>query len=115
MATINKKLTQYQGYIQSVLKEYARNKPSNGDFEVLTVFDTERHHYQIVHLGWDNKRWIHHCTIHVDIRNEKFWLFQNLTEHEIERDLMAMGVPKTDIILGFVPENIRHMTDFGVS
>lgn len=114
MAKIQSKLEKYQEYIQNLLQTYAKNKPSNGNFEVLTVFDTERHHYQIVHLGWDNKRWIHHCIIHVDIRGDKIWLFQNLTEHEIEQELMELGVPRTDIVFGFVPKNIRHMTDFAV-
>ena len=114
MEVVSEQLARYQQIIQEVLSEYAKVKPANGDFEVLTVFDTERNHYQIVHIGWQGRRWVHHCTIHVDIRNEKFWFFQNLTEHEIEKDLMELGVPKTDIVLGFIPESIRHMTDFGV-
>ncbi|WP_390691838.1 element excision factor XisI family protein [Aetokthonos hydrillicola] len=28
----------------------------------------QRNHYQIVHLGWQHKRWVHDCVIHLDIR-----------------------------------------------
>ncbi|NET30379.1 MAG: XisI protein [Okeania sp. SIO1I7] len=95
--------------VQALLLDYAQFKPANGDFEVQTLFDTERNHYQILHLGWQNKRWVHHCTIHLDIRDEQIWLFKNSTEHDIEEDLMNFGVPKTDIVLGFVPAKIRAM------
>jgi hypothetical protein len=29
-------------------------------------------------------------------------------------ELVAAGVPREDIVLGFHPENVRHMTDFAV-
>ncbi|NES98234.1 MAG: XisI protein, partial [Desertifilum sp. SIO1I2] len=89
-------------------------KPSYGDYEVQAIFDTQRNHYQIVHLGWQNKRWVHHCTMHLDIRNEKIWIFKNSTEHDIAADLMDLGVPKTDIVLGFCPPEIREMTGYGI-
>ena len=114
METVNSPLKSYPNIVQELLLKYAKSKPANGEFEVQTIFDTERHHYQIVHLGWQGKRWVHHCPIHLDIRGGKIWIFRNSTEYEIEDDLMQLGVPKTDIVLGFLPETIRAMTDYGV-
>ena len=31
--------------------EYSQNKPTYGEIEVKTIFDTVRDHYQILHLG----------------------------------------------------------------
>jgi hypothetical protein len=82
--------------------------------EVEAIFDTQRNHYQIVHLGWQHKRWVHHCVMHLDIRNEKIWIFSNSTEHDIAADLVNLGVPKQDIVLGFYPPFMGEMSDYAV-
>lgn len=108
------KLEKYQQIIQQLLTDYAQNKPAYGEIEVELIFDTQRHHYQIVHLGWQHKRWIHHCVIHLDIRDEKIWIFCNSTEHDITADLMELGVPSQDIVLGFQPPFVRELSDYAV-
>ncbi|MEC4807321.1 MAG: XisI protein [Jaaginema sp. PMC 1079.18] len=114
MERIENKLTHYQQIVQQLLREYAKNKPAYGEIEVETIFDTQRNHYLIVHIGWEDRRWIHHCSIHLDIRNEKIWIFENATEHDIARDLVDLGVPKHDIVLGFHPPIMREMSDYAV-
>ncbi|MGB5961052.1 MAG: XisI protein [Coleofasciculaceae cyanobacterium] len=108
------KLANYQQIIQQLLTDYAQNKPAYGEIEVELIFDTQRHHYQIVHLGWQHKRWIHHCVMHLDIRNEKIWIFCNSTEHDIAADLIELGVPSQDIVLGFQPPFVREFSDYAV-
>lgn len=108
------KLANYQQIIQQLLTDYAQNKPTYGEIEVELIFDTQRHHYQIVHLGWQHKRWIHHCVMHLDIRNEKIWIFCNSTEHDIAADLIELGVPSQDIVLGFQPPFVREFSDYAV-
>ncbi len=114
MEGLRDKLTHYQQIVQQLLMDYAQNKPAYGEIEVETIFDTQRNHYQIVHLGWEDKRWIHHCTIHLDIRQGKIWIFANSTEHDITADLVNLGVPKQDIVLGFHPPFMREMSDYAV-
>ncbi|MFB8788617.1 MAG: XisI protein [Potamolinea sp.] len=108
------KLANYQQIIQQLLTDYAQNKPAYGEIEVELIFDTQRHHYQIVHLGWQHKRWIHHCVMHLDIRDEKIWIFCNSTEHDIAAELMEFGVPSQDIVLGFQPPFVRELSNYAV-
>jgi hypothetical protein len=61
------KLTQYRQIVQEILKEYGEAQPAYGNIEVETIFDTERDHYQIVHVGWEGQNWVHICIIHIDI------------------------------------------------
>jgi hypothetical protein len=68
MEGVMDKLTHYQQIVQQLLMGYAEVKPAYGEIEVETIFDTQRNHYQIVHLGWQHKRWVHDCVIHLDIR-----------------------------------------------
>ena len=108
------KLEEYKNYIQQILTKYASYKPSYGDVEVETIFDTERNHYQIVHVGWDNKSRVYGCSIHIDIINEKIWIQWNGTEVDIADELVQMGVPKQDIVIGFHSPYLRKFTDFAV-
>lgn len=93
---------------------YASSKPAYGDIEVETIFDVQQHRYQIVHLGRQHKRWVHHCVVHLDIRSNKIWILNNSTEHDVAADLVDWGVPKQDIVLGFHPPFMREMSDYAV-
>jgi hypothetical protein len=46
--------------------------------------------------------------------NGEFWLLHNTTEHKLAIELMELGVPNSDIVLGFFTPEMRHFTDFGV-
>jgi hypothetical protein len=108
------KLAKYRKIIQQILQNYSQQKPDNGNIEVENIFDTERDHYQIVHVGWEGQDWIHSCIIHIDIKNGKIWLQWNGTEDDIAADLVTMGVPKEDIVLGFQSPFMRKFTEYAV-
>lgn len=114
MENLTDKAARYQQIVQHLLLKYAESKPAYGDIEVETIFDTQRNHYQILHLGWQHKRWVHHCVMHLAIKNEKVWIFYNSTEHDIAATLVELGVPKDDIVLGFYPPFMREMSDYAV-
>jgi hypothetical protein len=52
--------------------------------------------------------------IHVDIKNEKIWIQRDGTEIGIANELIAAGVPKKDIVLGFHAPYKRQFPDFAV-
>jgi hypothetical protein len=109
------KLEQYRNYIQELLIDYSRHhKPAYGDIDTQAILDTVRDHYQIVHLGWKQTKFIHSCVIHIDIKNEKIWIQWNGTEIDIAEELVAKGVPKEDIVLGFQTPFMRQFTDYAV-
>ena len=115
MENLKPKTEKYQQIIQQLLLDYATVKPAYGDFEVETIFDTQRHHYQVLDLGWEQQRWVHHCPIHLAIRQGKVWIFRNTTEQDIAAELVILGIPKQDIVLGFYPPFMREMSDYAVS
>lgn len=109
------RITEYQQYIKQLLLKYAQYKPAYGEIEVETIFDEERNHYQVVPIGWRQQRWIHSCIIHIDIKNDKIWIQWNGTEEDIAAELVNMGVPKQDIVLGFQSPFMRQYTSYAVS
>lgn len=108
------KLARYRQLVQQILLEYGKQKLADGDIEVEQIFDTERDHYQIVHVGWQGQDWVHSCIIHIDIKREKIWLQWNGTEDDIAADLVAAGVPKEDIVLGFQSPFMRKFTEYAL-
>lgn len=109
------KVEQYRQYIQKLLMKYGNYQPSGEDIEVQLIFDSERDHYQILDIGWDGYDRIYNCVMHLDIKNEKIWIQRNTTDIQIAQELVAMGVPKEDIVLGLQPPYKRQYTKYGVA
>jgi hypothetical protein len=68
------KLEKYRQLIKQMLLKYRERRPSQDGVEVEVILDTERDHYQIMHVGWNRQNWVHGCVIHIDIKNEKIWI-----------------------------------------
>ena len=108
------KIVEYRHIVQQILQKYSEQKTSDGNIEVEKICDTERDHYQIVHVGWEGEDWVHSCIIHIDIKGEKIWLQWNGTEDDIAANLVTMGVNKEDIVLGFQSPFMRKFTEYAV-
>jgi hypothetical protein len=108
-------LEQYRQKIQKLLQDYADLDDSDPEVETETIFDTVRDHYQLVHVGWQDDRRIYGCSLHLDIKDGKIWLQQNTTDIDVGQELIEMGVPKEDIVLGLHPTYKRPYTGYGVA
>lgn len=109
-----KKLERYRIYIQQFLSEYARQTPSDDEFETQLVFDKECDHYQVVYTGWKNRYPMYGCVLHLDIKGDKVWIQHDGTEIGIADELVKLGVPKEDIVLAFHEPLVRQYTGFAV-
>ena len=107
-------LTEYQTKIQDLLTELAAYGASDREVESQLVFDVERNHYQLMHVGWRNKHRIYGCVVHLDIKEGKVWIQHNGTEFDIAVKLTEMGIPKQDIVNGFHSSYMRQFTEFAV-
>lgn len=109
------KLKKYQQAILDILNEYAKIKYANVDGGNQLIADRENHRYQVVTIGWEGDRFVHDCPIHLDILNGKIWVQKNMTEWEIGEMLQARGVPKSDIVIGFLSPQMREYSDYAVA
>jgi len=109
------KINRYREHIQQLLNLYAINKPSYGEIETEVITDLEHDHYQLVHVGWNNKRRVYGCVLHFDIKQGKVWIQYNGTERHVAEELVELGVPKEDIVLGFHSPYRREFTDYAVN
>ncbi|MDJ0615367.1 MAG: XisI protein [Calothrix sp. MO_192.B10] len=109
------KLTKYRDIVRQLILEHATHKPANGEIEPKPVIDSERDHYEVMHIGWDGVRRVHGCVIHIDIIEDKIWIQYDGTSTPIAEELLEMGVPREDIVLGFHPVELRQYNGFAVS
>ncbi len=79
------------------------------------VFDEGADVYLVVVEGWQDVRRLHGCLAHVEIKGDKIWVQQDGTEDGVAADLLAAGIPKDCIVLGFKSPQSRAFTQFAVA
>jgi hypothetical protein len=109
-----KRVQAYRQIARRVVEQYASYKPANGCIDGEAIIDCEHDHYVVMRVGWDSVRRIHYPVIHLDIIDGKIWIQYDGTNRPVADELLAAGVPREDIVLGFHPEDVRRMTDFAV-
>lgn len=108
------KLVQYREIVKSILTRYYeqdREQPSSG-VEPFIVYDEVRDHYLWLQVGWDRTGRTCGSTVYIRLCDGKVWVEEDLTEDGITQDLLAAGIPKTDIVLGFHHPRERALTEF---
>ena len=105
----------WRDIIERVLTDYAAIPYSYSQVKKETVFDRAQDRYLILIVGWEGHRYEHGCTIHIDIIDGKVWIQRDGTEDGIALELENAGIPKTSIVLGFKPPEVRPMTGYAIA
>ena len=63
----------------------------------------------------NNNHWIYGCLLHLDIINNKVYIQQNNTEISVAEKLVELGIPKTDIVIGFHSPFKRKFTEYAIN
>ena len=111
------KLVEYRTLIKRLLTRYAElsgTKPTSG-LETELIFDEEHDHYLLYTIGWWSEGRVCGATVHVRLKNKKFWIEQDWLEDGITTDLLEAGVPHEDIVLAFHPPEMRKHTEFAAT
>ncbi len=110
------KLVNYRNWIKELLTNYAdHHSNKKKDVEEELIFDENRDHYQIMAVGWENRRRVYFSIFHLNIKDGKIWLQENSADYNIVDDLLERGVPPSDIVIGFLPAHVRATTEFAVA
>lgn len=109
------KILKYQHIIMDLLEAYAQDWSNERQIDFNVVFDTVRHHYLLICIGWVGDDYTHHVPIHISIKQGKVWLQKNMTEEYVAEALVAKGIPKSDIVLGLQPPAYRAFTEYAVA
>ncbi len=107
-------VARYRQIAEQLLSDYAKIPYAHGDIQQETVFDREQDRYLLMSVGWDDSR-VHGCVIHIDIIDGKVWLQCDNTDRGIALELVAAGIPREHIVLGFRQPELRQHTDFAAA
>ena len=86
----------------------------DGEVEAKIDFDLVCDRYLMFHVGWSGERRVFGCVIYVEIRSGKFWIQRDGTEAGIAYVLIAAGVPKSDIVIGYRSLYMRKFTELAI-
>jgi XisI protein len=106
----------YRDIIKSVLQNHADYRtalPDGCTSQVL--FDDERGQYLVLDIGWSGDKYLHATPIHLSLVSNKIWIQYDDTEEGVVNDLIAAGVPKEDMVLGFRHPKVRQHTGFALA
>jgi hypothetical protein len=107
-------LDRYGEIVRRLIEEYARYRPAYGDIRTEAIVDRENDPYEVMQVGWNGSQRVHGSIIHIDIRDGKVWIEHNGTDARIGEELVAAGISRNDIVLGFQPAELRPLTSYGV-
>lgn len=108
----------YRKIIMDLLQTYVQLpsiSSSHEEVEEQLILDTQRDHYQILTIGWENGRRVYYPIFHIDIRNGKIWVQEDATDFNIVGELEQRGVPRQDIVLAFQAPYKRPFTGYAVA
>lgn len=104
----------YRAVVERLLTEYGAFLGSDDAVQVELVFDREQDRYLLIETGWQETDRIYGTLLHIDIIDGKLWIQQDGTEEGVATELVAAGVPKDHIVLGFKSPERRRLTEFAV-
>jgi hypothetical protein len=113
-------LKYYRSTIEKILTEYYKLGVKGGmaldelETDSRLAFDEERDQYLWFRSGWEGKKRICHITMYLRIKDGKIWVEEDWTDLCVVDDLLAAGIPKSDIVLGFHNPYKRKFTEFAV-
>ena len=112
MEKVNKKIKKYETILIDLLNSIKGTSKEN-----IVIVDKENRHYQLLYVGLDSRNtYSFSVRIHFHLREDGIiCLYENRTEEELGDRLMAQGVPKSDILAGFLPQSARQYAGYAVA
>lgn len=108
------KIERYRQIIKQILTEHAQVRSDTDTVKSQLIFDNENNHYQLAYVGWQGDQRVFGPVMHFDIQNDKIWIQYNGTEELVAERLVELGVPRTDIVIGFYSPFKRQFTSYAV-
>ncbi len=112
METLNpQQKLNHQEAIEKVIKTFSDMVVNEGT-EIESICDRKNGHYLVMVVGWNDQIRVYGSVVHIDLKEGKIWIQQDRTDTDIAKELVDLGVPKTDIVLGYKSTFTRKFTEY---
>ncbi|MBX9257101.1 XisI protein [Desmonostoc muscorum CCALA 125] len=108
------KIKHYRQLIKQILTEHAEITNNTHTVNSQLIIDSKNDHYQLAYVGWQGDKRVFGPVMHFDIQNGKIWIQYNGTEESVAERLVELGVPRSDIVIGFHSPFKRQFTSYAV-
>ena len=108
------KIKHYRQLIKQILTKHAQIINNTDTVNSQLIIDSENDHYQLAYVGWQGDKRVFGPVMHFDIQNGKIWIQYNGTEESVAERLVELGVPPSDIVIGFHSPFKRQFTSYAV-
>lgn len=101
--------------IRNVFAEWEKLPRMPSDWKIVSVQDALQDRYTLQHVSWAKDRYDTRLLAYLEIRDGKIWILTDNTEEGIASELVAEGIPKGRIVLGFYSPILRQAGEFAVA
>lgn len=101
------RVTAYRTVVRRLIEEEAQGQPSHGDAEAIAICDDVSGNYLAMVVGWSGVYRHDAAFLHLRIKDGTVRIEHNGTEDDIVARLVEAGVPREDIVLGFIHPSER--------
>ena len=119
MENIMRKIQKHQRALTEYLERIAneRNESLGSIKGYQAITDTLHNHFQLVQITWYKEQFIFQVLMHFQIHPEtgNIWVQQNNTENIIDEELAEWDIPKSNLVLGFRPADMRALSPFALA
>jgi XisI protein len=122
METLDKpsrKATRYRKLVQKICADLAayiqRGFKRQPQIHILFVQDMINGHFLIFRDGWLENQRDYGCFCHFEVKNDgKIWFRYNGTDLDLVQELLDAKIPKSDIVLAFLPAELQQDKTFAI-
>ncbi len=100
--------------IETVFASWHNLPGPEASFQIISVSDREKDRYLLLEEGWEGKKRVHGVLADLEIRDGKVWIQADNTDRPFAEELLRLGIPREQIVLGFRSPERRAASDFAV-
>ncbi len=98
--------------VKKLIEYYASFEISYGEVSYQKLSDDNRGIYQLKAIGWHGKRRIYGLILDLEVKKGLVWIHYDGIEEGIALKLEERGIPKEQIVLGWLSPTMRKLTDY---
>jgi CRISPR/Cas system-associated exonuclease Cas4 (RecB family) len=101
--------------IVTLLTDLAETITLDQEVEAVVIAAREGDNYQLLYIGWEGEQRVFETAVYIRLRHNTIWIEHNALPVRIGELLVAAGVPREQIVLGFQLPRVRPLTDFAAA
>lgn len=91
-----------------------QNRQASG-LKAHLLINSQKTDFILVKTGWRQKLFVHAIVFHLEIKNNKIWIYEDKTDIDVASILVKEGIAKKDIVLGFLSPTLREFSEYAVA